>query len=436
MLQARKEKAGSCLWSGTAPALSEVCLDVLVSWKFFRVAPLALVFALLPAVAADSITGVVTNKTANKPSAGDDVVLILLQQGIRESSRTKTDAHGRFTLEVRDDGIHLIRVTHDKANYFSSAPPGTKSVEIEVFNAVEHVDGVTGEAELMRIETTGGNKSLHIVESFFVQNKSIPPLTQFSDRPFEFVLPNGALVESSSALGPGGAPIQSPPVPLHEKGHYTFDFPIYPGETRFEVTYTVPYSGSLQFAPKPSIVTDAIAVTMPKGMAFKPDPDTPYTPFTGQVNAQTFVALKVLPSQAIGFTLSGTGQLPRDTQYPGQGSNGGGPQATALVPEDQRGSFLYGACLSTIRYTEAGEDQRPFALAADANMCTRYIVGFLDALVYFPQPHAVCADNVRVGSVVRTYVSYMQNHPEEMTTRASVGLMETLLESYHCSVQK
>ena len=32
-------------------------------------------------VFADSITGVVTNKTTNKPSAGDDVVLIRLAQG-------------------------------------------------------------------------------------------------------------------------------------------------------------------------------------------------------------------------------------------------------------------------------------------------------------------------------------------------------------------
>ena len=80
---------------------------------------------------ADSITGVVTNKTTDKPSAGDDVVLIRLAQGMQESTRTKTDAKGRFTLEVPngDNGVHLVRVTHDKANYFRPAPPGTPLIE-------------------------------------------------------------------------------------------------------------------------------------------------------------------------------------------------------------------------------------------------------------------------------------------------------------------
>ena len=69
-------------------------------------------------VFADSITGVVTNKTVDKPSAGDDVVLIRLAQGMQEAARTKTDARGHFKLEIPSgyNGIHLVRVTHDKAN--------------------------------------------------------------------------------------------------------------------------------------------------------------------------------------------------------------------------------------------------------------------------------------------------------------------------------
>src|ERR1700722_19017543 len=97
---------------------------------------------------ADSITGVVTNKTTDKPAAGDDVVLIRLAQGMQEAARTKTDAKGRFTLEVPagDSGMHLVRVTHDKANYFRPAPPGTQSVEVEVFNAAPKVEGISAEA--------------------------------------------------------------------------------------------------------------------------------------------------------------------------------------------------------------------------------------------------------------------------------------------------
>jgi hypothetical protein len=285
-----------------------------------RLAFSALLLAL-PAFAADTITGVVTNKTTNKPAANDDVVLIRLQQGMQEAARTKTDARGRYTLTVPDDGIHLVRVTHDKANYFRPAPPGTQSVDLEVYNAAAHVKGVTSEADVMRIQTDAGDKSLHVVENFFVKNESSPPLTQFSDRPFEFTLPEGAVVEGSAALAPGGMPVQSAPVPLPEKGHYTFLFPIRPGETRFQVTYRVPYTGSFTFTPHPSMTTDTIAIMLPKSMTFKADATAPYTAVTDEVNAQTYVARNVSPQQPLSFTLSGTGQLPRDSAAPDQGAS-------------------------------------------------------------------------------------------------------------------
>jgi 5-hydroxyisourate hydrolase-like protein (transthyretin family) len=181
---------------------------------------------------ADSITGTVTNKTTNKPAAGDDVVLIRLQQGMQEAARTKTDSKGRFTLEVpanESQAIHLVRVTHDKANYFRPAPPGTQSVEVDVYNAAAKVKGVSSEADVMRLQTDESGKALHVVENFFVKNDSNPPLTQFSDRPFEFYLPDGAVVEGSAALSPGGMPVQASPVPLGEPNHFAFIFPIRPG---------------------------------------------------------------------------------------------------------------------------------------------------------------------------------------------------------------
>src|ERR1700744_435820 len=142
-------------------------------------------------VFSDSITGVVTNKTTNKPAGGDDVVLIRLAQGMQEASRTKTDAKGRFTLEIPngDNQLHLVRVTHDKANYFRPAPPGTQSVEVEVFNAAAKVAGVSTEANVMRMQTDESGKSLQVLFFFFKKNKQTPPLTQFRDKPFEFYLP-------------------------------------------------------------------------------------------------------------------------------------------------------------------------------------------------------------------------------------------------------
>ena len=291
---------------------------------------------------AASITGTVTNKTTNKPAAGDDVVLIRLAQGMQEATRTKTDARGRFTLDVPDEGsVHLVRVTHDKANYFRPAPPGTQSVEVEVFNATAHVNGITGEADVMRIQTEPGGAGLRVVENFFVKNDSTPPMTQFSDRPFEFFLPAGAIVEGSAALGPGGMPVQAAPVPLgDEPNHYAFIFPIRPGETRFQITYKLPYTGSLKLTPRLVLPTDTIAIMMPKSMKFAPGPSTSYTPVTEDTTAQTNVARNVVPSQPIDFTVSGQGQLPRDPapNATGSGANDAPSQGVTSTATGAPGS--------------------------------------------------------------------------------------------------
>ncbi len=271
---------------------------------------------------ADTISGTVTNRTTNKPSAGDDVVLIRLAQGMQELSRTKTDAKGNFKLEVPDQAIHLVRVTHDKANYFRPAPAGTESVEIDVYNAAAKVKGVTSEADVMRLQTDASGKSLQVTENFFVKNDSNPPMTQFSDRAFEFYLPAGAVVEGSAALSPGGMPVQASPVPLGDPNHFAFVFPVRPGETRFQISYKLPYSGSMTFAPKPVMTTDTIAVMMPKSMKF--DSSAAYAAVTEDTTAQTYVMRNVEPSQAVDFTVSGTGQLPRDSQAAAGGADAQG----------------------------------------------------------------------------------------------------------------
>jgi hypothetical protein len=301
------------------------------------VAAVAVVTAFSGFALADSITGAVTNKTTNKPAAGDDVVLIRLAQGMQEAARTKTDAKGHFTLEIPngDSGMHLVRVTHDKANYFRPAPPGTQSVEVEVFNAATKVKGVSSEADVMRLQTDESGKALRIIENFFVKNESNPPLTQFSDRPFEFYLPEGAVVEGSAALAPGGMPVQASPVPLGDPNHYAFIFPIRPGETRFQISYRLPYGGSLKFAPRVMMPTDTVAIMMPKSMTFKPGPSSPYSPVTEETTAQTYVARNAQPSQALDFTVSGTGQMPRDT---GAAAAAGDATSNAAAPAGSGGA--------------------------------------------------------------------------------------------------
>lgn len=279
---------------------------------------------------AAPVTGVVTNKTNNKPASGDDVVLLQLAQGMQELARTKTDNRGRFSIEVPADGLHLLRVTHDKANYFKPIQPGTQSVDIDVFSASANVEGVSLEADVMRIESEAGGASLRVVEHFFVKNASSPETTLMSDHPFELYLPAGAQVEGLAAKSPGGMAVQQTLVPENEPNKFTIIFPLRPGETEFQVTYKLPYSADkgFQFQPKPTMPTDTIALMLPKAMKFTQGNPAPYGPVADEeVNAQTYVARNAQPSEPLAFTVSGTGQLPRDTAVGTQPSSGAQPAA-------------------------------------------------------------------------------------------------------------
>jgi hypothetical protein len=280
-----------------------------------------------PAALAATITGTVTNGTNNKPSAGDDVILVSLQQRMQETARTKTDAHGHYSIDVPDQGMHLIRVDHQKASYFQPAPPSTTTVDVQVFDVAATVSGITTEANVIRVETDP--QGLHVTQSYFVKNDSTPPRTQFSNHSYEIYLPPDAKIEGAAAMGPGGMPVASSPAPMGEKGHYTYLFPLRPGETQFQVTYSLPYSGSAKFAPKLAGSADNVVVMVPKSMTFTPDASTPYQPINDDINAQTFVAKNVSSTQALGFSVSGSGALPRDVQT-AQGANGqpGAPAAT------------------------------------------------------------------------------------------------------------
>jgi hypothetical protein len=137
------------------------------------------------------------------------------------------------------------------------------------------------------------------------------------------------VVEGAAAESPDGMPVRQAPVPLAEKNHYTFLFPIRQGETRFQITYRLPYTGKLSIEPKLTMATDTVAIMIPKAMTFAPVAGAPYSPVDDEVNAHTLVARNVAPNQPLGFTLTGTGQLPRDNNAPTQG---GGQSAQGAAP--------------------------------------------------------------------------------------------------------
>jgi hypothetical protein len=106
-------------------------------------------------------------------------------------------------------------------------------------------------------------------------------------------------------------------------GHYAFIFPVRPGETRFQVVYSMPYTGKQAFSLKLSVPTGDVAVMLPKTMQFQGPSE--FQAINLEANAQSYDAHQHAFAQPVEFSIGGTGQLPQ-TQEDAQGAAQGSAQ--------------------------------------------------------------------------------------------------------------
>jgi hypothetical protein len=289
---------------------------------------LGVVLLLSTLASAQTLTGTVKNSTTGKPAAGDEVVLLTLGQGMEEAGRTKADAKGNFSFKLDAQGPHLVRAIHQGVTYHRMAPPGTTSVEVEVYDVAKQIEGLEVVADIMRFQA--GQGQLDVQRIFAVQNTSKPPRTQMNERNLEFNVPEGAKIVSGSAMTANGNPLNSMPVPEDDKKtRYSFLFPLRPGTTQFEIEYQLPYDGKANIDPKSIYPLQHFVAIVPKSMQFSAGSGTNYQqmPDPQQPDANVQVASGAQPGQALAFQISGEGTLgarQENAGAPGGGGGGGG----------------------------------------------------------------------------------------------------------------
>jgi hypothetical protein len=324
--------------------------------KLKRIAAvLAVVFVFAGAVAqAASVTGTVIDKTTGKPAVGDAVSLVAPMMGMSEVGSATTDASGNYSLKEPGNVPYLIRVMHQGAGYFVSAPQGGGTADISVYDVAPKVDGVSLQEHVIGTETDNGQ--LRVVESYVVHNGSSPPRTQWSKKSFEVVLPSEAVLGDVQAQRPGEGTLPTTVKldPDGPKGRYSFNFPIQPDEggkgTLFRVEYQLPYSsGKYTFHATVTLPVTALWVVLPKSMTFEGGSGAEFESSPQDPGMQTFMTRNAGPGKTTDFSVSGTGSFPREDQtaQANPGDNGGqegGGQSTG--PGNQPGGGI-GAPINT-----------------------------------------------------------------------------------------
>lgn len=317
----------------------------------YRVA--AFIFSLLVSAGAFAaqISGTVTNATTNKPSSGDEVTLLTLANGMEEAGTTKTDSKGHYTLNVADENAqHLVRVARQSVNYFKAAPPGTTTVDVTVYDSGTQVEGLVTDARVFHLQASGGN--MDVQELYILNNQSQPPRTKIGNQTFTITLPDGAQMGEASLTNPSGMPVTVAAVPSGAKDRYAYDFAIKPGQTRFEVNYKVPYSGSHEFSLKPESSLSELGVLLPKSMKFN-GVSGGFAQDVDEAGLAVFFAKNVPANQEVKFSVSGEGLIPTEPPAGGNPGQPAGESGGTPIPSSSGGTreavwFIVGALVILI----------------------------------------------------------------------------------------
>jgi hypothetical protein len=200
---------------------------------------------LAPLVAFAAVDGVVINGTTGKPAPS--VIVSLVQPGaggMQTIASVKSDADGKFRIDKEyPPGPALLQGLLGGASYPMMITPGspTTNLKLVVFDPTSKLEAAKVAQHMILIEPTASE--LQISETFICQNETRTTFVDPERGSLQFYLPDASAASARVTVSaPGGMPIQRSPEKAGKPGLYKINYPIKPGETRFDLTYTEPAS--------------------------------------------------------------------------------------------------------------------------------------------------------------------------------------------------
>lgn len=225
----------------------------------------------LPALGA--VDGVVRNATTGKEQA--NVLVNLVQPGeggMKTIGTAKSGPDGKFTIDKPLTGPGLLQGIHQGVVYSLMVQPGAPQtgLRLNVFDTTK--DAAAGKLAQRMILLQPSETALVVNETLLFEN---PTQASFSDPvngSVRFFLPAAAQGQVQVTIaGPGGMPVQREAEKTARPNVYKVDYALKPGETRFDLAYSLPkgdFTGRLEYPAAPTrIVTPATVTVSGEGLA-------------------------------------------------------------------------------------------------------------------------------------------------------------------------
>jgi hypothetical protein len=204
----------------------------------------AIVFACASCALA-AVDGVAVNGTTGKPQAS--VMVSVVQpgaSGMQTLASVKSGGDGKFSIETRiPPGPTILQGVYQGVIYNLVLTPGTPTtnLQLNVYDATTSAASAKIAQHLMVIEPMAN--ALQISETFLAQNETRQTYLDPVNGSIQFYLPEAARDKVQVTIAaPGGMPINRPAESTKKPGVYKASYPLKPGETRFEFSYSLPAS--------------------------------------------------------------------------------------------------------------------------------------------------------------------------------------------------
>jgi hypothetical protein len=297
-------------------------------WKGHGMRFAWLLLAIAPAFGA--VDGVIVNGTTGQPQPGTVVMLIQpTQAGMQTLGTTKSDAQGKFSFDNNDNsGPRLIQAIFQGVQYNKMVPPGMPStgVQIPVFASTNKA-GTAKETQHF-IVLQPGDKEMTVNEGLLYVGD--PNATYYDpvNGSVRFYVPPEVKGPISVTVNPaGGMPIPRPALKTKDPGVYKIDYPVRPGETRFDLNYTLPTTSPMIFTDKLLNPDASSNLVVPNGVTAKSDD----LELAGQ-EPKTQASIYRIKNASFKVEVDGTGILAGAGQSEGSADDNGQPQVEEVKP--------------------------------------------------------------------------------------------------------
>lgn len=291
----------------------------------------ALLF-LLSSLAFAQIDGVVMNVSAGV--AQPNVTVSLVQpgaQGMQSLGTATTDPGGRFRFNRSvPEGPALLQAVYKDVTYTLFLQPGAPAtgVQLSVYDTTNKAASLKMAQHIFVLEPD--DMELHVSETFLLENDSQATFSDPVKGSVQIYVPGGEPKNLNAQVeGTAGMSVRRPLEKTGQAGVYKLAYAIKPGQSRIDITYSIPvaekYSWKLLRTDGPTRIATPSGVTL-TGTNVKEMGQEP--------NTQARIYDVTAKSGSFDAVIKGSGSLRRGGEESGSAPSGddGSPKPEVIPP--------------------------------------------------------------------------------------------------------